>query len=431
MIPREKVMVKHILQFVITLVLIILIGFAGLFLFSEGSRIQAGEEPVELIAEPIPEEPAPAEEEVPVPEEEPEADPLPEGLVAVDGTYSGPVTGAGGNFLVADDDDAVTFSFAGDILFDEYYATGTAAKQRGGAAQCFGAELLSLLRGSDVFIVNNEFPYTDRGTPTPGKTYTFRAHPQNADWLKDIGADLVTLANNHTYDFGETSLLDTLSTLQERGIPYLGAGAQLAEASSTAFFYLDSTKEDGTHARMTVAVLNATRIEQDGVPDTKAATETSPGVFRCYDSALLCQRIREAKEAADFVIVTVHWGTEKTTQLDWGQEQLGPEIAAAGADLIVGAHPHILQRIDYIGEMPVAYSLGNFYFTSFTVDTGVLQAVFEPSTQSLKTLRFVPCLQANTSVNLLGGAEKQRVLDEMRAMSPGAAIDDDGVISRR
>ena len=182
---------------------------------------------------------------------------------------------------------------------------------------------------------------------------------------------------------------------------------------------------------MTVAVLNATRIEQDGVPDTKAATETTPGVFRCYDSALLCQRIREAKELADFVIVTVHWGTEKTTQLDWGQEQLGPEIAAAGADLIVGAHPHILQRIDYIGEMPVAYSLGNFYFTSFTVDTGVLQAVFEPSTQSLKTLRFVPCLQANTSVNLLDGAEKQRVLDEMRVMSPGAAIDDDGVISRR
>lgn len=425
-------MMRHILQFIITLVLVILIGVSGLFLFSEQSRIQAGEGPVRLIAEPIPEEELAAQEEEAAPEpEEPEPDPLPEGIVPVDGTYSGPVTGAGGNFLVADDDDTVTFSFAGDILFDEYYAAGAAARQRGGAAACFAPSLLEVLRGSDVFIVNNEFPYTDRGTPTPGKTYTFRAHPQNADWLKDLGADLVTLANNHAYDFGEVSLLDTLQTLQERGIPYLGAGAQLAEASSTAFFYLDSSTPEQERAVMTVAILNATRIEQDGTPDTKAATETTPGVFRCYDSALLCQRIREAKEIADFVIVTLHWGTEKTTQLDWGQEQLGPEVAAAGADLIVGAHPHILQRLDYIGDMPVMYSLGNFYFTSFTVDTGVLQAEFEPSTKTLKTLRFVPCLQANTSVNLLEGAEKQRVLEEMRAMSPNVVIDEEGVVTRR
>ena len=195
-------MMRHILQFIITLVLVILIGVSGLFLFSEQSRIQAGEGPVRLIAEPIPEEELAAQEEEAAPEpEEPEPDPLPEGIVPVDGTYSGPVTGAGGNFLVADDDDTVTFSFAGDILFDEYYAAGAAARQRGGAAACFGPSLLEVLRGSDVFIVNNEFPYTDRGTPTPGKTYTFRAHPQNADWLKDLGADLVTLANNHAYDF--------------------------------------------------------------------------------------------------------------------------------------------------------------------------------------------------------------------------------------
>ena len=97
----------------------------------------------------------------------------------------------------------------------------------------------------------------------------------------------------------------------------------------------------------------------------------------------------------------------------------------------IGDLKGILQKLDYIGDMPVMYSLGNFYFTSFTVDTGVLQAEFEPSTRTLKTLRFVPCLQANTSVSLLEGTEKRRVLEQMRAMSPNVVIDEEGVVTRR
>ena len=361
---------------------------------------------------------------------------LPEGTVAIDGAYGGEIHGAGGNFLVEGDGALVTFAFAGDILFDDYYATGAAVRQRGGIEACFDAGVMEKMQDADVFIVNNEFPYTDRGTPTPGKTYTFRAKPDAAQWLKVMGADLVTLANNHTYDFGETGLLDTLATLREAGIPYLGAGENIAEAANTAYFYLtsDGVEKSSTQIpedhSMVVAVLNATRIEQDGSPDTRPATETSAGVFRCYDPDRLCEEIRAAKEKADFVIVTVHWGTEKTTQLDWGQEQLMPRIADAGADLIVGAHPHILQRFAYEGEMPIVYSLGNYYFTSFTVDTGLLEVSFSPEEKRMSQLRFVPCLQSGTSVRLLDGAEKQRILDELREMSPGVSIDDDGVISK-
>ena len=376
---------------------------------------------------------------------------LPEGTVSIDGTYGGEIHGAGGNFLVEGDGALVTFAFAGDILFDDYYATGAAVRQRGGIEACFDAGVMEKMQDADVFIVNNEFPYTDRGTPTPGKTYTFRAKPDAAQWLKGMGADLVTLANNHTYDFGETGLLDTLTTLREAGIPYLGAGENIAEAANTAYFYLteagsaqsfhetDSSASDaGADPRteipedrsMIVAVLNATRIEQDGSPDTRPATETSAGVFRCYDPDRLCEEIRAAKEKADFVIVTVHWGTEKTTQLDWGQEQLMPRISEAGADLIVGAHPHILQRFAYEGEMPIVYSLGNYYFTSFTVDTGLLEVSFSPEEKRMEQLRFVPCLQSDTRVRLLDGEEKQRILNQLREMSPGVSIDDDGVISK-
>lgn len=122
---------------------------------------------------------------------------------------------------------------------------------------------------------------------------------------------------------------------------------------------------------------------------------------------------------------------ESTQEKEYRQDELADGITKAGGDLIVGDHPHVLQAIGAVNGKPVAYSMGNYFFTSHTTDTGLLQAVFDPASKTMTGLRFVPCLQSNLSVQLLDGSEKERVLNEMRGLSEscGVAIDEDGWIS--
>ena len=318
---------------------------------------------------------------------------------------------------------AVTFTFAGDILFDDRYAIGASVGLRGGAiASSFDEPALELMRSADVFMVNNEFPYTNRGAPLPDKQYTFRADPSTASWLTEMGADLVSLANNHCFDYGEEGFRDTLDTLDARGILRVGAGRNLEEAMRPAYFHVGG---------MTIAVVNSTQIERLDNPDTRGATAESAGVFRCFDETQLLQVIENAAAVADYVIVYIHWGTENEPQPDWLQFDRIDGMAQAGADLIVGDHPHCLQPITYTGDTMVAYSLGNYLFSSYTTDTGLLQATFSPAEKNLTALRFVPMVQQDSSVKTADGAEKERILQKMRALSPDVTIDGDGYISKR
>lgn len=338
-----------------------------------------------------------------------------------------------------EEDRTITFTFAGDILFDENYATGAAARQSGILSR-FDAGVLELMQGADVFTVNNEFCYSLGGSPLPDKTYTLRARPDTAEWLHEMGADLVTLANNHVFDYGETGLLDTLSTLQDADIPYIGAGKNMEEASSAVYFDLgpdgavlagkspDGLPRDEGNTKMRIALISTTQVEQFDNPDTRGATDTLPGVFRCWDPSRLYDEVKTARENADFVIVCIHWGVESEMQKEYRQDILADGITNAGADLIVGGHPHVLQAIGVVNGKPVAYSLGNFYFTSYTTDTGLLQVQFSAKEKKMTGLRFVPCLQSGTAVRLLEGAEKERVLQEMRDLSGscGGSLDEDG-----
>ena len=338
-----------------------------------------------------------------------------------------------------EEDRTITFTFGGDILFDENYATGAAARQSGILSR-FDAGVLELMQGADVFTVNNEFCYSLGGSPLPDKTYTLRARPDTAEWLHEMGADLVTLANNHVFDYGETGLLDTLSTLQDADIPYIGAGKNMEEASSAVYFDLgpdgavlagkspDGLPRDEENTSMRIALISTTQVEQFDNPDTRGATDTLPGVFRCWDPSRLYDEVKTARENADFVIVCIHWGVESEMQKEYRQDILADGITGAGADLIVGGHPHVLQAIGVVNGKPVAYSLGNFYFTSYTTDTGLLQVQFSAKEKRMTGLRFVPCLQSGTAVRLLDGAEKERVLQEMRDLSGscGVYLNEDG-----
>ncbi len=318
------------------------------------------------------------------------------------------------------DKDTVTFTFAGDVLLDEEYAVMSTYRANGSVLEaCIAPELLEIMRGSDVFMINNEFPYTNRGIPLANKAFTFRADPANVQLLDEMGVDIVSLANNHASDYGEISLLDTLDTLNEAGIPYVGAGRNSEEASKVVFYEKDGLK---------VGIVSATEVERLASPDTKGATENSPGTFRCFQNDALEDVIRDAKTKCDFLIVYVHWGTESTDELDWSQPGQAVDFTAAGADVIIGAHPHVLQEIAYVNDVPVFYSLGNYWFNSKTQDSCLV--TLEIGSEGLVSAKFIPCRTEGSKTYLATDAEAERILNYMRELSEGVNIDVNGYVTK-
>lgn len=318
-------------------------------------------------------------------------------------------------------EDEVVLAFAGDVSFAEGYANmGALAKRENDILNCFDEFVLKEMTDADIFMVNNEFTYTDRGVPTAGKKFTFRSKPENIKYLYDMGVDIVSVANNHVYDYGEISLFDTLDTLEGAAMPYVGAGRNKKEAIKPVYFVANDRK---------IAYISATQIEQGDFPDTVGAGENTAGVFRCWNDETIYDVVREAKEKADFVITYIHWGTELSETLHWAQTDQAARLVEAGADLIVGDHPHCLQEITYIEDVPVVYSMGNFWFNSKTQDTGILKAVI--GEEGLRSLQFVPAIQSDCKTTIAPDGERERILNYIQSLSPAITIDQAGFIHKR
>ncbi|MBE5882602.1 MAG: CapA family protein [Lachnospiraceae bacterium] len=317
---------------------------------------------------------------------------------------------------------SVTLTFGGDICFHDPFANMGALNARGGSIEsCIDAALLAEMRNSDICMVNNEFPYSDRGTPIPEKAFAFRSRPENVNLLHEMGVDIVSLANNHAYDHGEIALLDTFDVLEKAGVEYAGAGRNLSDASEPVIMEINGLK---------VGLLAATQIERLDTPDTKGATENAPGVLRCFNEKELnhfLELVAEAEKECDVLIVYIHWGTENTDELDWAQPYQADLISKAGADLIVGAHPHCLQGLDSVNGVPVIYSLGNYWFNSKPLDTALLKIVV--GSGGVETVQILPARQQDCATSMLYDGEKERVLNYLQSLSPNVALDGDGFMT--
>lgn len=315
----------------------------------------------------------------------------------------------------------VTLAFTGDVNFaDDWYNMLHYAKTAG-VEDCFGPSLLEHMRGADLLLCNNEFAFSLRGTPLPGKAFTFRADPAHTAIWKELGADLLGLANNHCFDYGEEAFLDTLDTLQQAGIPYVGAGRDLAEAMQAQYFTIEG---------LTIGYVACTRAEKYLL--TPAAGEGSPGVLRCYEPEKALEAIRTARENCDYLVVYVHWGTERSTVLESAQTDLAALFEQAGADLIVGAHPHVLQGAGWRGDTPVLYSLGNFWFNMETLDTALLEVTLTGPGAENASVRLLPCVQTGGRTRLVEDeAQRLRILEELNAVCEDAWFDNEGVLHKQ
>ncbi|SDH28616.1 poly-gamma-glutamate synthesis protein (capsule biosynthesis protein) [Pseudobutyrivibrio sp. 49] len=241
-----------------------------------------------------------------------------------------------GNTYEIDCDDEVVLDFTGDISFaNDVATTEYMDHQINGITDCFSEDLLEEMRSADIMMINNEFAYTTRGAALEGKAYTFRGDPSRVSLLEELGVDIVSVANNHVFDYGETGLKDTLDTLEDAKMPYVGAGRNLEEAKKPVYFIAAGKK---------IAICSATQIERT-LNFTQEATDTLPGVLKCLHPEIFCGVIREAKANSDYVIVIPHWGTEGNANYGEDQINLARSFVEAGADVIIGGHTHCLQTV--------------------------------------------------------------------------------------
>jgi poly-gamma-glutamate synthesis protein (capsule biosynthesis protein) len=313
----------------------------------------------------------------------------------------------------------ITLAFGGDINLDDSWITMQfLAEQENGLSDCISPALLERMRAADIFLLNNEFAISERGTPMDGKAYTFRAKPSNVGYLTEMGVDIVSLANNHVFDYGAEAFHDTLDILTEQGIRYVGAGRDLDEAMLAQYY---------TMGDITIAYVAASRAEKNIM--TPQAGQNKPGILRTYDPELFLGAVAEARANADLVIAVVHWGTEYSYALEKAQTSLARDLVDSGADLVIGAHPHCLQGIEYYQGKPIVYSLGNLWFNERTLETVLLEVTVH--TPDDITLTLVPCMQEGKQTRLLTDASERRaVFDLLMAISPGEGIgiDDEGVV---
>lgn len=320
--------------------------------------------------------------------------------------------------IVSPDED-YTVSIVGDISLADNWEVMPQYDQRGkGVNGILSDEVLKIMRESDFMIANSEFTVSNRGTKTPGKYYTFRAKPERLVIYGDMGVDLVTLANNHVYDFGPLAFNDMLDSFKTIKMPYVGAGKNLDEAKEP--YYL--TLPNGYR----VAFVNATRAEKWGI-DTPGATATAGGVLLCYNPAEFIDTIKTAKANSDYVVAIIHWGTEGSHRLEQVQKTTAQDYLNAGADIIVGGHAHALQGIDYNNGKPIVYNLGDFIFNNGTEDTGILQIKF--LADGGVKFYFLPGQQKDVYTRLLTGNERAQKINEILSWDgSNARILDDGEI---
>ena len=328
-------------------------------------------------------------------------------------------------------------------------------------------EVSALLGSADIAFGNLETPVSERGTPVE-KWINMRMPPDRLPDVIDMGFDVVTLANNHMMDFGEVAFFDTLRYMEDCDLRYVGAGASLAAAWRAEVISIGDRKVAFLGAASTLGPGSAATADRPGVAPIHASESynidfagsmeqpgSAPYVFtRAWieDVERAIAAIEAARAESDLVVLALHWGVPPfwRSRFQDGladyQIEVGHALIDAGADVIVGHHPHSLQEVEIYGGKPIFYSLGNFVFHqnkgpvsetpisrnapyAVTVnrrnrnwsETVIVLADVADTGQVTYTLQPA-LLDAAGNPQLLQGEEARAVIERLDAMSPNARL---------
>jgi poly-gamma-glutamate synthesis protein (capsule biosynthesis protein) len=194
-----------------------------------------------------------------------------------------------------------------------------------------------IFSGADVVFSNLEGPVPSEHKKTPDYSFRFSFLPESIRAMKSAGVNVVTLANNHMVDFGEDGYGNTTKELQKQGVDFVGHPVRIGEGLTVG------------------KTIQGREVRFVGLNDTYAPVSIEQ----------VSEMVRNLKKDGAFVIVAVHWGEEYKNVSNKRQQTLGRALIDAGADAVVGHHPHVVQEIEIYKEKPIFYSLGNFVFDQY------------------------------------------------------------------
>ncbi len=245
--------------------------------------------------------------------------------------------------------DDVSVVFVGDIMLDG--GPGHIVTNGGDPF----AAVASVLQDADLTIGNLECAIVKRGH-VEDKSFTFRA-PQRALPVLKKHFSAVSLANNHSGDWGKQGFQTELELLHETGLPFFGGGANRREAREPLLLEARGKR---------VALLGY----NDFPPERFAAGPSSPGTAWLVPHEVV-NDIKRVRAKADLVLLFLHWGDDLVEEVMPEQKEMAHRFIEAGADAVIGGHAHVTQSIEWYKDRPIVYSLGNFVFDYFPGDPPV------------------------------------------------------------
>lgn len=296
-------------------------------------------------------------------------------------------------------------AFVGDVMLGRLVAD----ELRRRPPEYVWGDVLPLLRRADLLVGNLECVLSSDGSPWPGKVFHFRADPGAVASLEAARFALLSVANNHVFDFGTEAGLESLATLRGRGIRFAGAGADLAAASAAAVV---------SCAGLRVGMLAFT----DNEPGW-AAGPTTPGVQHLpvdvgdARAVALLEAVRRERGQVDLLIVSAHWGGNRGYDVPRSHRAFVRALVEAGADVVFGHSPHVARGVEVVAGAPVLYSAGDFV-DDYAVDPA------EPNDRSfvfvLRTDGAVP-LELRLHPTRIAGFRVRLARRDVRAIADGMA----------
>ncbi|MCR2806523.1 CapA family protein [Paenibacillus soyae] len=311
-------------------------------------------------------------------------------------------------------EERVSLSFVGDMLPGEYIADIMAQNGYDFPYQ----KALLYLSEPDLMVGNLELPITTRGTPVEGTPYVYKGSPETLPAMRDAGFDVMSLANNHALDQGLEGMRDTMKHLTDAGIGFMGVGENDKEAFAPLIRETKGVK---------VAFIGVSEV----IPFAGMKADSNvPGIAETYETTRAVASIKSATDEADIVVVMVHWGEDGKDTPENYQKNMARAYIDAGADLVIGSHPHVLQGFERYKGKWIAYSLGNFVYASNPSgahgETGVLDAVCGPEGDC--ELKFNPMQVIQSQPTPLEGDLAVALLSRLSSISIGAEVRSDGSI---
>lgn len=308
-------------------------------------------------------------------------------------------------------------ALGGNLTLTEEGMTLGIYDQSGELKQMLSEELLNAMTQADVFFLNQECSISSEGEALEGKG-VLHANADRMKILEGLGADVVSLGNEHAADFGQDALKENLELLKNAKIAAVGAGADANQAKQPVYLIVNGIKIGFTAA--------------SGVEDTfdLAAGEGKAGIQEYTDTKQYEDVIREAAANCDYLIVYDHEGKGDTNNVEAYQKEHAAAFLEAGADLVLGGHSDRLQGMEYINGKPVVYSMGYVLTDGTSRYAGILKLTIKP--EGLEQMEIVPAIQTEEKTEYLDAKEEQKKMyDAVAALCPNAVIDENGVITEK